>query len=382
MQTFWEWIGTVTEDRQAEVPSGVLKGYELEFRRQLERLIQRTEDPLLRKTFTDMLDCPIKDGSGQCRDFSEYMLSALIRQGIHDRYDIEGALSYVVTQMMMDKSLTTGQPRSTVFGGFDASRAYQPGENPLQARFLTYLKNAISNIKAHRIPRLANVQSRPPGTLSIGHGDSERGTISPHHIPARKDERGELDELLSEIRIWLKRKEPPTGLPLVRFFDLMMSGEPMVQQRKRFGDKTAMSARQVVIETIREYAQENGNVALLNMLTLFDDASPTMPREAKQKPERIPKPQLSPKEQDYASIVAVIEKLGRPVGTADFGRYRRKWLQYAPREPNSPHRNRLNATLEAMVADGVITSKATGRSGGFYYSPGPNFEKYKQAALA
>ena len=334
---------------------------------------------MLRSKFIEMLNCPIKDSRGQCREFSEYLLSALIRQGVHDRYDIEAALAYVVTQMTMDRSLSSGQPRATVFGGFDPSRPYLPDENPLQGRFMTYLTNAIRNIKSGRIQRLANVQSRPKGTLSIGYGDSEPGAVSQDQIAARRDEHGELEELLSEIRILLKLKEPATGLPLVQFFDCMMAGNRAAEQRRRFGDRTAKDARQVVIETIREYAEKSGNFALLNMLQRFDGYNPAKSMEQRRKPVKASKPKLSPQEQDYASIIAVIEKLGRPVGSADFGSYRRKWLQYPPRDPTSPHRNRLEATLEAMVADGILRKVATGR-GGFVYSPGPNFEQFKPAA--
>ena len=86
MQTFMQWI--ISEARQPHVDPSILQGYEFEFKRQLQQLIQRTEDPELKQTFLQMLDCPVVDSSGRCRDFSEYILGALIKNGIHHRFDI------------------------------------------------------------------------------------------------------------------------------------------------------------------------------------------------------------------------------------------------------------------------------------------------------
>ena len=102
MQTFSNWLIEATA--QLFDPS-VLQDYDQEFRRQLERLIHRTEDPTLQAKFIEMLDCPITDSSGRCRDFSEYVYSALIRSGVHNQYDIEASMSHVMTQMLMDRSL-------------------------------------------------------------------------------------------------------------------------------------------------------------------------------------------------------------------------------------------------------------------------------------
>lgn len=138
MQTFLKWLHR--ETRQPLVEPSVLHGYEHEFRHQLEQLIRRTEDPVLRQKFIEMLDCPIVDSKGRCRDFSEYVLAALAHEGIHDRFDIDAALAYVMEQMLMDRSPQTGNPRSTVFGGFE-ERPGQIGDNPLQARFAAYLES-------------------------------------------------------------------------------------------------------------------------------------------------------------------------------------------------------------------------------------------------
>src|SRR5688500_10194516 len=111
MQTFLQWL--IQEARQPHVDPSILNGYEWEFKRQLQQLIQKTEDPQLKERFRQMLDCPVVDSSGRCREFSEYILSALIKNRIHDRYDIESALGYVMEKMLMDRSLTSGEERAT-----------------------------------------------------------------------------------------------------------------------------------------------------------------------------------------------------------------------------------------------------------------------------
>src|SRR4051812_44372960 len=109
--------GLHTEGRQAFVPQGVLQGYEQAFRDQLSQLIRRTRDPKLRAKFVGMLDCPVTDGTGHCRSFTDYIVSALIRHGVHRAYDIEAAIGYVVEKMLVPTS-EAGGPRATLFGGF------------------------------------------------------------------------------------------------------------------------------------------------------------------------------------------------------------------------------------------------------------------------
>ena len=382
MQTFLNWI--IAEARQPEVDRSILKGYEIEFKRQLQDLIQRTEDPELRQTFLQMLDCPVRDSSGRCRDFSEYILAALVRNGIHHKYDIEAAMNYILEKMLMDRSVATGNERPTLFGSFNFDRDFDPHSNPLQARFLTFLANAVRNIRAGRIPRLSKTGQSPSGTLSIGQGrqrEDMAGVVSPDEIAARSSSHDELELLVKDIRGVLQRKEGAYGLPLVSFFNDMMGGMRNAEQRKKYGETKSKNTRQVIIQTIRDYAESSGNFALLQMLKRFEDYNPTQPAERKRKPEKTPKSQLPPKQRDFASIIAVIEKLGRPVGTADLGKYRRRWLDYAPRDPDSHHRNRLDATLEAMVDEDVLVRSPTGR-GGYVYSPGPQFDRYREPVAA
>src|SRR6478735_3464810 len=99
MLCFLEWL-CFSEGQRPSIPSAVLQGYELAFKESLRKLIRRTQEPSLRAKFEDMLDCPIRDNSGQCRSFTDYILSALINNGIHTRYDIEASFQYVAEKML------------------------------------------------------------------------------------------------------------------------------------------------------------------------------------------------------------------------------------------------------------------------------------------
>lgn len=376
MQNFWEWL--LGERRQELVPQEVLDGYEHGFRRALEQLMNRVEDPVLQDKFREMLDCPIKDAKGRCRSFTGYIVSALVRHGIHREADVEDILSYIYEKMMHDKKVS-GEPKATVFGSFDANRPYGSQGNPLEARFKVAVGNAIRNIAAGRIPRLLNTERRPQGTVSIGQGRGDQaGAISPDAISSRSDARG-LGELVSDLKLLLHRKEAAYGLPITALFDSMLSGQNQAEQRKQFGDKAAKIGRQVIVQTIKDYAESSGNHYLLQLLQRLEE-----PQESPAGQQRIAAKQASlptwssPKDQDFTSIMQVIDKYDRPVGTADLGRHRRRWLQFPPRDTTSDHSNRMGEVLSQMVKDGALQTVQTGR-GAQAYVPGPNAGKWRQA---
>ena len=60
----------------------------------------------------------------------------------------------------------------------------------------------------------------------------------------------------------------------------------------------------------------------------------------------------------------MIERSGRQANLAVLGNQRRRWLERSPRDPNSPHPNRLIDVLSKMVADGVLVKR------GAKYVPG------------
>ena len=361
MQDFWEWL--VAERRQELVPQEVLDGYEHGFRRALEQLMGSVEDPILQDKFREMLDCPIKDSRGRCRSFTDYILAALVRHGIHKEADVEDVLSYVYQTMMHNKKVT-GEPKATVFGSFDANRPYGSQGNPLEARFKVAVGNAIRNIAAGRIPRLFNVERRPQGTVSIGQGRGDQaGAISPDAIPARSDTRG-LGELISDIKLLLQRKEAAYGLPITALFDSMMAGQNQAEQRKQFGDRATKIGRQVIVQTITDYAESSGNHYLLQLLRRLEEPQETLAGQQRVATKQASLPTWSsPKDQDFASIMQVVDKYDRPVGSADLGRHRRRWLQFPPRDANAGHSNRMAEVLSQMVRDGALQTVQTGRGG-------------------
>jgi hypothetical protein len=377
MKTFYNWLEwLIAEARQPRISPAVLAGYEQAFKDSVRKLIQRTENPDLRAKFIEMLDCPIRDNRGGCRSFSDYIYSALLRHGIHHQYDIEEALHYVFEKMMMPTT-DAGDPRATVFGGFVEKPEYTGG-NPLQARFMKHLKWVINGIRGGKIPRLALAAQRPPGTVSISQGRQQDGDpaggISADEIAARPSADADLGEMVGDIMTLLRRKEPAYGFPLVSLFQSIMAGMSVEEQRKRFGDRKVRTARLVIVDTVGEYARSTGNRRLLNLLQRLRDR-PEEAAPARSTPVKAPKPVVSDQERDYASIASVIARFERPVGTADLGKYRRRWLEYPPRTPGSGHRNRLEEVLEAMVRDGVLRATQT-RNGATVYQPGPRFEEF------
>ena len=88
---FQSWLA---EGSQSQVSPTILYGYDAEFRRQLQSVIGRVENPTLKAELTRMLSCPIRDSGGQCRSFSEYIYATLLNNGIQQRYDMEAALQY------------------------------------------------------------------------------------------------------------------------------------------------------------------------------------------------------------------------------------------------------------------------------------------------
>ncbi len=205
--------------------------------------------------------------------------------------------------------------------------------------------------------------------------------VSPDEIAARPSSERDLDDLVGDIQTLLRQKERTYNLPLVDIFHAIMAGERSDDQRRRFGDRTTRMGRKAIVSTIRSYAESTGNYALLNLLQKFEDPQPNMPTPARRQAVKVVRPVLSDKERDYASILSVIDRLGRPAGSADLGRFRRRWLEYPPRDPTSSHRNRLEEVLAAMTRDGVLRATRTA-AGAFVYTPGQNADQYRGAGGA
>jgi len=366
MVAFQEWL--FAEERSL-VDRAVLSSYDRAFQQQLEQLIGRTKDPELRKAFSDMRECPIKDRSGHCRSWAEFIVSALIRHGCHHHIDLDDALQYIVFRMLSRRG-EKGQPSRSIFD-FDESRPYDLRiGNPLQAIFRTYLMNDLRSVCSGKVSRLKIVK-RPTGTLTIGQGSADSKTVSPEAIPDRPHDSGS-QEMLEDIFLLLKQRCTPK-LDLVALFQSIVNGEGTREQRRRFGYDNANRGRKVIVQTIRDYARNTQNWHMLNLLDKFKDFSAT--KADPKKRQKKPKLSSNPIERDYQSIATLVHQLGGKLNSAQAGRWRRRWAETKPRDLSSPYPNRLADSLANMVRDGVLLQKR-GNQGGAVYLPGPNFAKY------
>ena len=128
---FREWLLLV---ECSLVDPAVLDSYEQAFQQGLEALIQRTHDPELRRTFEGMRRCPVRNTTGGCNRFTDYILGALMRSGCHYQYDVEDALQRIVFRMLSSVG-ESGKRRKTIFD-FDENRPFDLRlGNPIEVLF-------------------------------------------------------------------------------------------------------------------------------------------------------------------------------------------------------------------------------------------------------
>ena len=217
--------------------------------------------------------------------------------------------------------------------------------------------------------------------MSIAQGRTKEGDphsgISPDTIAARPSDDADLAEIVSDVLDLLRRKETDTGLPLTALFKAIMAGQRTAQQVQQFGDTPTRTMRDIIKNTVREYGRSSGNYRLLYLLSQFENfrGNQPMPTTRPAAP-KAPKVVMPTEEKDYRSLVSVIAKFDRPVGSADLGKYRRRWLEYAPRTPGSTFRNRLEEVLDQMTKANVLKASRTVK-GAVVYSPGPRFDQYR-----
>ncbi len=365
---FADWL--ILEERSYFDPD-VLDSYEQAFQQGLESLIQRTKDPELRRTFEGMQQCPVKNQSGRCSRFVDYIVGALMKNGCHHQYDVEDCLQRIIFRMLSPIG-ERGMRKRTIFD-FDESRPYDLRVgNPVEVIFKTYLNNDIRNIMGGRIPALRKTQR--PGMVPIGYGGDDRGSVSAEEIPGREE--SDDREMMQDITKLLQHHSTP-DLNLVDLFKSILAGEGTRVQRARFGHSKADMGRRIIVQVIQDYAQRSQNWHLVQLLDRFRDFSGNKPdprRHPKvEKPPKPPRPSYPPDEQDYRSIVQVLEGHGRSVSMLVLGKVRRRWLERKPRDPNSPHPNRLADVLARMLEDGVLAKQ------GVRYVPGPNYARYLEA---
>ena len=352
MVHFAEWL--LLQERSL-VDSNAVDSYERAFQQGLERLIARTRDPNLRQAF---------EGMRQFR-FCNYIVGAIIRNGIPEQYDPEDCLQRICFHMLSPVG-ERGLPRQGLFD-LDPNRSYDLRQgNPLEARFKTYLYHDLRSIAGGQIPALR--RNPRPGSLSIGYGH-DPGTVSPDEIPGRPTS-GE-QEMLDDIMVLLRQHSTPQ-MPLAAIFQSIMAGEGTRVQRNRFGWTKADQGRKMIVQVIGQYGRQTQNWQLSRLLDRLQH--PVAPRPVATRrpaqPFKLPTPKYPPDEQDYRSIVQVLERNGRAASMAVFGSQRSRWLERAPRDPSSPHPNRLADVLSRMVADGVLAKQ------GARYVPGRNYARY------
>jgi len=358
---FREWL-VFLEARQEVIAPQIVHSYELGFQQGLDAVIARTKDGNLRREFEKMRD-GIRTGKGT-RGFADYAVACMLRHGLARQFNLADCLAYIYEQLLGERK-RNGQPTMNLFAGFDESRPYESGQNPLEARYKVAVGRLVRAIAAGRIRRLRNVEPRPAGTLSI-YGGRDKGYISPDEIPGRSD--AGFGELVSDIITLLQQRQRQSTLPLVDLFQSVLAGEGTRVQRSRFGHNTADMGRRVIIQVIDDYARRTGNISLLRLLDKIANPEPKEPRPPRQPPTpRVPHGDAD----DYRSIVNVLEKSGKRVATlALLGSKRSRWLGRPPRDPTSPHRNRLIDVLARMVADGVLAKN------GAAFVPGPRYQDY------
>jgi len=362
---FREWL--FQEERRGIDPA-VLQSYENAFQQGLRTLIARTKDPELRQAFADMQACPVRGQDGRCHRFIDYILGALIRWTTGNRtIDLEDALQMIVFHMLSPVG-ERGQRRKSLFD-FDESRPYDLRiGNPLQQIFRVYLANDLRSIVGNKIARLRTIH-RPKGTISIGSGgNDDPGTAKPDEIPGRA---AENDEIMADIMELLEKKSTP-DLPLCNLFaDILAGSGGTRQQRHKYGHGRCDLMRKIIIKTVEDYAYRTENWQLLRLLDRIRNPEPAAPRP----PKAPANPKLPPDEQDFRSIIDVMEKHGRRVGSAILGKARRRWLERKPRNPSSPYANRLADVLANMTAAGVIDRR------GLQYVPGPRYQQFLPDAV-
>ena len=274
MIAFRDWL--FLEERSLVDPR-VLNSYERAFQQRLEDLIQRTKDPALRRAFEEMRECPIKNMGGRCSRFVDYIMAALVKQGCHHQYDVEGSLQRIIFKML-GKVGERGLPHKSLFD-FDESRPFNLRlGNPLQVMFKKYLSNEIRSISLGCIPSLRRIQH--PGRLTIGYGDD---AVSPDEIPGRQE--GRDQELMDDL-IRLLKKQSTSDLNLVDLFRSMLNKDRIEVQNRRFGQGQAAMGRHMIVQSIERYARATQNWHMLRLLDRFRERFPSRfisPQRAKEK---------------------------------------------------------------------------------------------------
>lgn len=165
------------------------EGYNALFRRQLDDFRRQITDPERLAAVERMAAI----------DWVGYALAAVRRAGVRHPDEQEEAVHRIVVSLLVAPGrLFQGDPHGA----------------PIDARFKTAVKNAISNLRRSRS------RDRDEQAIGVGH---EPGQVRPHTIPARHDRRQD-DEWWAALRDAIRQEVGPLG---VRLIDLMLTGRSL-----------------------------------------------------------------------------------------------------------------------------------------------------------
>ena len=252
-------------------------------------------------------------------------------------FDLEACLAYIYEQLLGDRK-RNGEPKANLFAGFDESARISPATIPWRRDSRLRLAGLVRAIAAGRIRRLHNVEPRPAGTFSIyggRHGESR--LFRPMRFPAEATAVSGIG--CSTSPCFCRQRERLSSLAPGPSFNSILAGEPMRIQRSAFGAYSGGYRKKGHRPGHWAICTANGELTLAPVAGQNPEPEPKEPRPTTTTSP--PKPKLPPDEADYRSIIDVLEKAGRRATLALLGSKRSRWLGRKPRDPSSPHRNRL-----------------------------------------
>jgi hypothetical protein len=224
MQTFWQWVANL---RLAETYYGLDPAeYNELFDKELEKAIQRTQDPAHRQALEGM------------RGFNwmGYVAAAVRHAGFHDQRDVQERSHEVAVKLLM----------GTLFRGFD-----ERVSGPMDLRFKRSVGNAVRNMV-----ELERNRSRLLHTVPI---DQE---VEPASVTSDNDG-GE--RVIRDFRRLVRRRLGDIGVAVL---DVRLAGGetqslvgcPALGSPGKWGVKRAV---QQIKQLVREYASSLGDPELL-----------------------------------------------------------------------------------------------------------------------
>ena len=215
--------------------------YNQVFRDELEKVIQRTTDPVQRKSLERLHDF----------DWLSYIAGA-VRRIYRDFRQGQEAISDVASKLLMGKLFRGFTPPSSAESAEDA------GEY-LLARFKTSIANSIRNM----VEKEANRRRYLPTTAI--HQDFEPGAVTADDLPARPSLGHDDEKVIDDFRELVRTRLGPLaatilGLRLAGGETKSLVGAPSVGSPGRFVIKRVV---QQIKALAREFAERRGDAAFL-----------------------------------------------------------------------------------------------------------------------